>query len=95
MTHGADINADGFSDLVFGDAQRSYIVFGKRSGHNPVDVSALGDAGFSFQAEGSDSVSSVATVGDVNGDGIADYAIGVSKANGGTGSVYVVFGEKY
>ena len=97
VTHGADINGDGFSDLVFGDAAKSYVVFGKRSGHNPVDVSALdGAAGFAFQSEAAaETVSSVATVGDVNGDGIADYAIGVVKANGGTGSVYVVFGEKY
>lgn len=98
VTHGADINDDGFSDLVFGDAEKSYVVFGKRSGHNPVDVTALddGSSGFAFQSEAAaESVSSVATVGDVNGDGIADYAIGVAKANGGTGSVYVVFGEKY
>ena len=42
-----------------------------------------------------DAIDAVATLGDVNGDGIADYAIGVSTANAGTGSVYVVFGDKY
>ena len=95
LSHGADINGDGFSDLLFGDATKAYVVFGKRSGHTPVDVSALGDAGFAFEAETGAQVDSVATIGDVNGDGIADYAIGDSSANSGAGSVFVVFGEKY
>ena len=95
VTHGADINGDGFSDLVFGDGARAEVVFGKRSGHSPVDVSALGDAGFSFETEDKSVIDSVATIGDVNGDGIADYAVGVSSANAGTGSIYVIFGEKY
>ena len=95
VTHGADLSGDGFSDLLLGDGPAAYVVFGKRSGHAPVDVTALGDAGVSFTTEAGQAVDSVATVGDVNGDGIADYAIGVSTANTGTGSVYVIFGDKY
>ena len=95
LSHGADINADGYSDMLFGDGPKASVVFGKRSGHTPVDVTALGDSGFSLVTEGTDQVDSVATIGDVNGDGIADYAIGDSSANSGAGSVFVVFGEKY
>jgi hypothetical protein len=93
--HGADLNGDGFSDQLLADRPIAYVVFGKRSGHAPVDVTALDDAGFSFAAEAGEQVDAVATIGDVNGDGIADYAIGVSTANAGTGRVYVVFGDKY
>jgi hypothetical protein len=95
LAHGADLNADGFSDLVFADGAVTYVVFGKRSGHSPIDVTALGSAGFSLEPEAGEQVDSVATIGDVNGDHIADYAVGVSTANVGTGSVFVVFGDKY
>lgn len=93
--HGADLNGDGFSDLLLGDGESAYVVFGKRSGHASVDVTALDGAGFSLETEAGDAVDAVATIGDVNGDGVADYAVGVSAANAGAGSVYVIFGDKY
>lgn len=92
---GADLNGDGFSDQLFGDGESAYVIFGKRSGHAPVDVTALGDAGFSLETEAGNRLDAVATIGDVNGDGIADYALGASHANAGAGSVYVIFGDKY
>jgi hypothetical protein len=95
LAHGDDLNADGFSDLLLADGATAYVVFGKRSGHSPIDVTALGAAGFSLATEAGEQVDSVATIGDVNGDQIADYAVGVSSANAGTGSVFVIFGDKY
>jgi hypothetical protein len=38
--------------------------------------------------------SAVAGAGDVNGDGLSDFVIGASNADGGTGESYVVFGTR-
>jgi hypothetical protein len=94
VAHGADLNGDGFADVLLADASNVYAVFGKRSGHTPVDVTALGSAGFTFSAENGHSVSSVVTLGDVNGDGAPDYAVGDASAHSGAGSVFVVYGSK-
>ncbi|HEY0463326.1 MAG TPA: Ig-like domain-containing protein [Polyangiaceae bacterium] len=95
VAHGADISSDGFSDLLFADADTVYGVFGKKSGFTDVDVQALGGAGFRLKSEAGERVDSVVSLGDVNCDGIADYAIGDSSAESGAGSVFVIFGGKY
>jgi hypothetical protein len=94
LAHGADINGDGHSDLLFGEASKVYAVFGKRLPLPDVDVTALGAAGFTLNTESFERVDSLTTVGDVNGDGALDYAVGVSSASQGAGSVYVLFGSK-
>ncbi|CBL45942.1 Phosphoribosyl-ATP pyrophosphohydrolase [gamma proteobacterium HdN1] len=101
-----DINGDGLADLVIGayrsdpaatnDAGRTYVVFGKSDG-NATDLSTLADDNGGFvingQASGDFSGYSVASAGDVNGDGRADLIIGAYNANGGNGRSYVVFGK--
>jgi hypothetical protein len=42
---------------------------------------------------GDGSRATVAELGDVNGDGIGDYAVGLPNANGGSGVVYVFLGH--
>jgi hypothetical protein len=105
-----DINSDGFADIAFSDIYGSgsggyasgttYIVFGKPSGFGPtLDYSHLnGTNGFTIEGEapGDFSGASVASAGDVNGDGINDLIIGAPNAdpNGNaSGSAYVVFGS--
>jgi len=95
LAHGVDLSGDGFSDLLFADADTVYAVFGKKSGFTDVNVQALGSAGFTLKSEASASVTSVVTLGDVNGDGSPDYAVGDISAQNGAGSVFVVFGGKY
>ena len=103
-----DLNGDGLDDLVIGARSAdpngnlsgaSYVVFGKESGFAAnLDLSSLdGTNGFRISgvAEGDYSGCSVASAGDVNGDGAADLIIGARFAspNGAySGAAYVIYG---
>ena len=106
-----DVNGDGFDDLIIGayggdpggdsSAGESYVVFGKASGFAAgLDLSTL-DGSNGFRLDGIDagdlSGFSVASAGDVNGDGFADLIIGARGADPGgasaAGESYVVFGK--
>ncbi|MDZ7750539.1 MAG: Ig-like domain-containing protein [Gammaproteobacteria bacterium] len=106
-----DVNGDGIDDLIIGargadpndnsNAGESYVVFGRAGGFGAsVDLGALdGSDGFVLNGIGGGDFSgrSVAGVGDVNGDGIADLLIGAFGAdpngNSNAGESYVVFGR--
>ncbi len=103
-----DINGDGFSDVIIGaykvngfpyysDTGRSYVVFGKAAGFTSSLDLALLDGSNGFQLDGSSnsgfSGHSVASAGDVNGDGFDDLIIGADGENGDAGASYVVFGK--
>ena len=104
-----DVNGDGLADLIVGaresdpaagtDAGRSYLVFGKTS-TTAVSLSALGSLGFVINGQGASDSSgySVASAGDVNGDGLADLIVGAFASNPDSGRAdagrsYVVFGK--
>ncbi|MFN7882819.1 MAG: hypothetical protein ACK5PF_07375, partial [bacterium] len=66
-------------------AGESYVIFGKPSGWGgPIDLTAVagGTGGFIFfgQDSGDSSGTSVASAGDINGDGFADLIIGAPRA---------------
>ncbi|MBX3481721.1 MAG: FG-GAP repeat protein, partial [Caulobacter sp.] len=103
-----DINGDGYDDLIIGATEAdsngtssgsTYVVFGKASGFSAdIDLGSLdGSNGFKINGEVDNDRSgvSVASAGDVNGDGYDDIIIGARGAdpNGGeSGASYVVFG---
>ncbi len=97
-----DINGDGLTDIVLGDYDNSYIIFGQRDGYrSSFDLRSLnGTNGFSVpDINGSNSLGiAVSGVGDINGDGLADVALGAHFNNDLPkreipGTAYVIFGQ--
>ena len=105
-----DVNGDGLADLIVGafysdpaggaNAGRSYVVFGQSSG-TAIDLSAIagGTGGFVINGQCAYDRSgySVASAGDVNGDGLADLIVGAWRSDPAgaycAGRSYVVFGQ--
>ena len=112
VSSAGDINGDGLADLIVGapnadvggraDAGQAYVIFGQRGvASSTLDVSTLNGAnGFTISgARAGDHLGwSVASIGDINGDGLGDLAVGAVYADPGgrenAGETYVVFGRR-
>jgi FG-GAP repeat len=104
-----DVNGDRIPDSIVGasgadnrgrrESGSAYVVFGRRGGGR-VDLKRLGRRGFRIDgAERGDHAGlSVAGVGDMNRDGLADVAVAALDANASgrrdSGAAYVVFGKR-
>jgi hypothetical protein len=103
----ADVNGDGYDDLVAGafgaDHNGScsgsvYVIFGSADGiPSGMDVTALdGSNGFRIDGQAEWDVAGFAvSAGDVNGDGLADVVLGAKGADthgNSSGAAYVVYG---
>lgn len=99
-----DVNGDGYGDLLMANmadvASRvgfAYVVFGKSTG-TPVDPAGIASGsssqGFVIHAESANNskISSLTSIGDINGDGLADLMIGLPSALSGE-RCYVVYGK--
>ena len=94
-----DMNQDGFDDIItsapyndYGanDAGKVYLILGKASGWNRGINLRTATASFHSTSTNGLFGYSVDGIGDVNGDGIIDFAIGER----GKGKVYIFFGRK-
>ncbi len=101
-----DVNGDGIPDILIGApgqpqsgvAGRAYVVFGARR-TGTLSLAHLGPAGIVMRGERGDLAGfSVAAIGDVNHDGLADFAVGAPWASPNcrpaAGAVYVVHGRR-
>lgn len=111
VSSAGDVNGDGYDDLVIGAPAEStfgnangtgmaYVVFGKASGFASTLTLTELDGTNGYRIEGVSSGDafgvSVASAGDINGDGYDDLLIGAKDAQGdaaGSGASYVVYGK--
>ncbi|MFN9090137.1 MAG: hypothetical protein ACK5V0_01160 [Alphaproteobacteria bacterium] len=109
VSSAGDVNGDGFDDLIVGAPTAApngsysgagYVIFGKSGGFVPeLNLSMLdGTDGFRVNASGFKERfgNSVASAGDVNGDGFDDLIVGApwTDTNGNySGAAYVIFGR--
>jgi hypothetical protein len=100
-----DVNGDGLADVIIGAPSdrtsspgRSYVVFGRTDTSTPINLSSLGSGGFAIESLVPSDISgwSVATAGDLNGDGLSDLLVGApgwGYTNEDRGHTYVIFGR--
>lgn len=89
-----DVNGDGVEDLLVGGLGRAYLIFGNRDGWSSPTPNVIFNAGVANQSYLGESV---ARLGDFNGDGRPDFAIGewfkASATPNNAGRVYVFYGR--
>jgi hypothetical protein len=95
VTGAGDVNGDGFGDVLIGAAanqqeqRRAYLYYGTSQGLAPTPGTTLTPDPSLTEQFGS----FVASAGDVNHDGFADFIVGAPDVNIGQGLAYVYYGR--
>ena len=109
VSSAGDINGDGFDDIIIGAAGNdvngsasgvAYVIYGKASGFGNIDLGSLTSAdGFRITGTAANDYTgfSVASAGDVNGDGFDDLIVGAPLADGSgrldAGTAWIIYGK--
>lgn len=97
-----DINGDGFGDIAVSGHMASgdatiFILYGHAGtfpGETLLDASLPVTTGFRLvESAGANGLGAIGTVGDVNGDGLADILVGATNTNSLAGAAIVIFGS--
>lgn len=101
VTSLGDINKDGIDDILVGAPYNSqavktaYVIYGRAGGNADINILSINyRQGFLiFAEEVNDALGHAACgIGDVNGDGINDFAVSAPFSSG-RGAVYVIYGK--
>ncbi|SET61129.1 MopE-related protein [Stigmatella erecta] len=93
-----DINADGFNDVLIGAPGHTtntgavYVVYGTAA-RFPASTALGVGARYTGPANGSEAGRALAALGDVDGDGAADFAVGAPGFTSNSGAVYLILGH--
>ncbi|MFC1700184.1 FG-GAP-like repeat-containing protein, partial [Patescibacteria group bacterium] len=103
-----DVNKDGYSDFIIGSMENSetgtdtgqvYLILGKASGWAmDTDLGTGSDASWRGEAVSDDWLGTALAIGDLNGDGFGDIAMGASGndegGDAGDGQTYIIFASE-
>ena len=99
-----DVNGDGYADVLVGafredtagqDAGAAYLIYGSVDGLSDMSLSSA-DVKFTGESAWDFAGYSIASAGDVNGDGYADILIGANRDDAGftdAGAAYLILGS--
>jgi len=103
MDAAGDVNGDGRADLILGEPSRgeggsAYVVYGK-SDPSPITLDSIdsgGGGGYVYDGPvpGDQFGVHVAGLGDMNADGVPDFAVRATNQGNAGSKVYVVWGER-
>jgi hypothetical protein len=100
-----DFNGDGYADYAIGApfaklfAGITYVLFGSSNPSNSISLSTIGTnfaQGFYLTGQNGNDYSgwNLASAGDINHDGLADFIVSAPGANTYSGTVYIIYGAR-
>lgn len=92
-----DINQDGFEDVLMVGGQTAYLLYGQNSAYDgPVSAKNPVGASVAELSVNSGVSATVSGLGDFDGDGVVDFAVGdwgASFGQTGSGGAYIIYGD--